>query len=316
MMKFEEIKMSDLILIEQTNALTVFTVEGQLDPILKKVSDDARSFVPNTSTDKGRKEIASMAYKVAQTKTYLDKIGKELVDEYKEIPKKIDASRKAARDFLDQLKEEVRKPLTDWEADQARIKEEEEARQTAIENQRVIDADYEIALILMERDFKSREEAEAERERLRLEHEENIRKQAAEQARLESERKAESDRLKAESDRLSAERRELEAKQAAQLAEQRRLQQEEMARKAAVDAENKRLADVEAARMAEVKRQQDAIAAEEAAKAKAAADLEHVKAVNNQIKAVYLAAGFSEEMAILAVKLLVTGKLPNTKFNY
>ncbi|OCS62006.1 hypothetical protein BBZ50_02590 [Escherichia coli] len=51
------------------------------------------SFVPDITTAKGRKEIASLAYKVAQTKTYLDGLGKDLVAELKEIPKLIDANR-------------------------------------------------------------------------------------------------------------------------------------------------------------------------------------------------------------------------------
>ncbi|EES5368095.1 cell envelope biogenesis protein TolA, partial [Escherichia coli] len=37
------------------------------------------SFVPDITTAKGRKEIAYLAYKVAQTKTYLDGLGKDLV---------------------------------------------------------------------------------------------------------------------------------------------------------------------------------------------------------------------------------------------
>ncbi|EGT6367902.1 cell envelope biogenesis protein TolA, partial [Escherichia coli] len=52
------------------------------------------SFVPDITTAKGRKEIAYLAYKVAQTKTYLDGLGKDLVAELKEIPKLIDANRK------------------------------------------------------------------------------------------------------------------------------------------------------------------------------------------------------------------------------
>lgn len=36
----------------------------------------------------------------------------------------IDAARKKARDTLDALRDEVRKPLTDWEAEQERIEQE------------------------------------------------------------------------------------------------------------------------------------------------------------------------------------------------
>ena len=56
-----------------------------------------------------------LAYKVAQTKTYLDGLGKDLVAELKEIPKLIDANRKTVRDRLDELKAKARQPLTDYE---------------------------------------------------------------------------------------------------------------------------------------------------------------------------------------------------------
>lgn len=69
-----------------------------------------------TSPPKGRDEIASVAYALTRTKTYLDGLGKALVDEYKEVPKKIDANRKIIRDTLDTLRDEVGAPLTDFEA--------------------------------------------------------------------------------------------------------------------------------------------------------------------------------------------------------
>lgn len=111
-----------LVVIEPTNALAVFTDAGKVDPILAAIKKAVADFTPDVSTAKGRAEIASMAHKVARSKTYLDGIGKDLVDQYKEIPKKIDANRKRIRDELDALKDEVRRPLTEWEeAEKARV---------------------------------------------------------------------------------------------------------------------------------------------------------------------------------------------------
>ena len=111
-----------LVVIEPTTALAVFTQPEKVDPILDAIRKIVAEFTPDVTTAKGRKEIASMAHKVAQSKTYLDGIGKKLTDEYKEIPKKIDANRKKIRDELDRLKDEVRKPLTEWEeAEKARV---------------------------------------------------------------------------------------------------------------------------------------------------------------------------------------------------
>ena len=103
-------------------ALQVFSANNGLDPYLAHIKQELDAFVPDVSTKKGRDAIASIAYKVAKSKTALDNIGKDLVAELKDVPKKIDAERKRMRDLLDQWKDEVRAPLTAWE-------EAEEARQ-------------------------------------------------------------------------------------------------------------------------------------------------------------------------------------------
>lgn len=102
-------------------ALQVYSAANGLDPFLAKIREEIDGFVPDVSTRKGRDAIASIAYKVARSKTALDNVGKELVAELKEVPKKIDAERKRMRDLLDGWQEEVRRPLTEWEeAEEAR----------------------------------------------------------------------------------------------------------------------------------------------------------------------------------------------------
>lgn len=107
---------AQLVVIEPTTAVTLFT-EGQgVAELLADIRQKATSLVPDITTAKGRKEIASIAHAVARTKTYLDGLGKEQTDKFKEIPKRIDANRKQIRDTLDALKDEVRAPLTQYEA--------------------------------------------------------------------------------------------------------------------------------------------------------------------------------------------------------
>ena len=97
-------------------ALQVFQAANGLDPYLQQIRAEIDAFVPDVTTKKGRDAIASIAHKVARSKTALDNVGKELVAELKEIPKKIDAERKRMRDTLDAWKDEVRAPLNEWEA--------------------------------------------------------------------------------------------------------------------------------------------------------------------------------------------------------
>ena len=110
---------TEVVTVPKENALQVFSAEQGLDPYLAKIRAEIESFVPDVSTAKGRKEIASIAYKVAQSKTALDNVGKDLVAELKEVPKKIDAERKRMRDLLDGWRDEVRAPLTEWEAEES-----------------------------------------------------------------------------------------------------------------------------------------------------------------------------------------------------
>ena len=103
-------------------ALQVFSAAAGLDPYLAKIKEELDAFVPDVTTKKGRDAIASIAHKVARSKTALDNIGKELVAELKDVPKKIDAERKRMRDTLDAWKDDVRRPLTEWEeAEEARV---------------------------------------------------------------------------------------------------------------------------------------------------------------------------------------------------
>jgi chromosome condensin MukBEF complex kleisin-like MukF subunit len=67
-----------------------------------------------------------MAHKVARSKTYIDNAGKDLVTELKALPKQIDESRRIVRERLDALKDEVRRPLTEWE-------QAEESRKNALQ---------------------------------------------------------------------------------------------------------------------------------------------------------------------------------------
>ena len=109
----------------QETALAVYSAPNGLEPWLQKVRAEVDAFnqcLPDLTTVKGRKQYASMAYKIAQTKTALDDMGKKVSAEQKEIPKKIDAERKRVWDTLELWQKEVRKPLDDWqEAEDARV---------------------------------------------------------------------------------------------------------------------------------------------------------------------------------------------------
>lgn len=110
----------ELIAVPPTEtALAVFTAKEGLEPWLLQVRAEIDKFnktLPELKTNKGREAYASMAYKIAKSKTALDAVGKKLSAEQKEVPKLIDAERKRVWDKLELWQKEVRKPLDDWEA--------------------------------------------------------------------------------------------------------------------------------------------------------------------------------------------------------
>ncbi|EGT0673988.1 hypothetical protein JAF85_004806 [Citrobacter werkmanii] len=198
-------EVTDLVVIEKQNAMAVFTTKEQLDPIIEAIEKEARSLVPDVSTRKGRDAIASMAHKVARSKTYIDNAGKDLVAELKALPKQIDESRRIVRERLDALKDEVRRPLTEWEAEQERIKAEEamnamhsEALEMneEFDRQRAaqIEADHEMALLMNDKFDRDREEQRRQAEQAQRERDEKLQREAAEKATRDAEEKANRER--------------------------------------------------------------------------------------------------------------------------
>lgn len=104
----------ELIVIEENKAHEVFTPTG-IDTALATVRTKVAEFEPDLSTATSRKAIGSMAYKVSRSKTAIETIGKSLAKDVKD-------SRAKWSTEMDIIRDEVRKPLDDWETeDQKRV---------------------------------------------------------------------------------------------------------------------------------------------------------------------------------------------------
>lgn len=137
--------MNDLIQIPESSALQVFVAPDGIDPYIAKVKSEALAHVPDLSTKTGRAAIASIAAKVASSKVYLENTGKALCDrERAKIDETLSAvmtTRKRIKDELDALRDEVRKPLTDWENAEAARKGGIESRIEAMRRLPPVDSD-------------------------------------------------------------------------------------------------------------------------------------------------------------------------------
>lgn len=332
-------EITDLVVIEKKNAMAVFTSNDQLDPLIEAIEKEARSLVPDVTTKKGRDAIASMAHKVARSKTYIDNAGKDLVAELKALPKQIDESRRVVRERLDALKDEVRRPLTEWEAEQERIKAEEamnalhaEALEMNIkfdqESAARFEADHEMAL-LMDKDIdRERADKAAEAERQRIAREEEIKRQAEEKAKREAAEKAQREidaaaarEREAILAKERAERERIEAQQRAEREQREAAERAELEKQAAVEAERRKAQEEsdrirreaeqrEQARLAEEKRKADEQARREA-------DVKHRKFVGTEIvKALLANTSLTRDQAIEALTAIKDGNIPHTSISY
>lgn len=111
---------NELIVVQEPNALEVFTTPDRVAEILKMIRKKIDAFEPvDATTEEGRATIKSRAHAVSRSKTALETVGKRLADDAKALPKKIDAGRRKFDEQLSAWRDEVRKPVTEWEAREA-----------------------------------------------------------------------------------------------------------------------------------------------------------------------------------------------------
>jgi hypothetical protein len=284
--------------VEALRADVVFA-PGGVDAVLEKISAEVRAHNTDISTKEGRAEIASLAYKVSRSKTALDDLGKNLVADWKSRAALVDADRRRVRERLDALRDEVRKPLTEWEdRERARVDGHEEALRV-IESLATFDLDassVEIAVRLARLnsvDFVGRDwqefykrandafsDAAANLEMAR----DQALKREAERARLEQLEREAAERAQRERD----EKLKSEAAERARLLAEKKAQEDIERERAAAEAERKKIerAAAEAASRAEKER----LAAEEKAKreaerARVAAEAERKKIERARVEA-------------------------------
>jgi colicin import membrane protein len=312
-------------------------VENGLEKFLDQIRESVKE-VPDLSTAKGRARIASLAAQVSRSKTAVEKPGRDYLRHLKEAVKPAEAELRRFVSACDEMRDEVRRPLTEWEAEQERIKAEEAMNAMHVEALEMnikfdqelaakFEADHEMALLMNDAFDREVAEKKAEAERQRIAHEEELKRQAEEKSKREAEEKIERERAEsarreaelkfkaeqAERDRIATEQKaEAEKKEAADRAE--REKQEAIAaeqRKAQEEADRiKREAEAkEAARLAEEKR----IADEAAARA---ADVEHRRAINAAAVQSLIDQGIPEDWAKACVVAIARGKVPATTINY
>ena len=336
---------NELQVLEQNVIVAAFQKENGTKSLYEQIANNARSIVFNMNDKKERDALKSYAYNLARTKTTVDNYGKELVSGIKQQAAVIDADRKFWRDNMELLQDEIRKPLTDFEqAEKDRVAKHEhhittirmvstlataadsewtaltikEAIET-LEN-RVIDSSFEEyeeqaklakfeTLEVLRKALGVREKFEAEQaelERLRQaeilrqqqEREAQIAREAAEKATREAEEKA-----RFEAERVQREIRESAEREARLVAEK---EAAELRAKNAAQEEREQAEREQAAK----------IAAEQKAESERLANVEHVKAINNEALNAIVLMGFSEEQAKAVITAIAKNRIPHVSIKY
>ncbi len=337
--------MSELTIIEIAPDLAPsIYVENGLDKFLEQIREGVNE-VPDLSTAKGRARIASLAAQVSRSKTAVEKPGRDYLKRLKEQPKVVEAELRRFVTECDQLRDEVRRPLTEWE-------DAEKARSEALQ-QRLVDlraladvidvagnylpsADIQDRIqvaksVVLDESWQERaaeagvakdstiqqleaslavaqkrEHEAAELERLRKEAEEKARLEREETIRREAAEQAKRDaEAKAQAGIDAAARREASEKARAEEAERQRIETEKRATR-----------EKEEAVAAERRRQEEEqkrIADEEARRA---ADKEHRRTVNRQVIADLVKQGIPIEWAEKCLVSFASGKVSGQTIKY
>ena len=314
--------MNELITVVEVNAVEVFTKKG-LTAVLNDLVTKVEAIVPDVSTAKGRKEISSLAAKVAKSKTLLDGLGKDLVSEWKEKSKLVDVERKRSRDTLDALRDKVKQPLVDWqkvEADKAAAEilamKIEAAHQEALSLNTYLDQQKELrraAAAITEREL-----AFAEKERKAQEEHQAVKdeaERAAQAAQDERDRVAYEEKLKTEAAEKAVRDMEQEAQREIDQANQRAADARAAEKRAEQDAaEQRRQADAAAKKLVDDRLEHEAAEAAEVLRRER--NTQHRGRVNRDIVARLITLGADEVSAKRIVTAIAKESIDNLKINY
>lgn len=318
----------DLVPPRQITPAALFA-PGGADPLISEIENLVRGFDYDLSSAARRKEIASLSAKVSKAKVFLDNMGKDLKGQLEEQVRPIldavdacDSERKKIRDRLDALRDEARRPLTQWEEDQAARKDALDKRLYDLEQLAVFPPGQPAVADVQKRLDKARAEpldgsweeyaaAASEAKQNTISRLETILQQAAayeeQQAELQRLREVEAKRQeegRAAEMRAEAERK---AREEADL----KIQQERDARiRAEAEAERSAEREREKIRQEEMQKERDAKARE--------ADRDHRARINREAleKMMEAAPEVTKEQAIAILTAIANGKVPHVRVSY
>lgn len=342
---------------EETNIALVITdnpalaiLDGQkFEAFYEAIKEEARKISGDVSTNKGRDEVRSMAFKIAKTRTAIEKARLGLTEEWRTKTAQANTAGKAIKERLEALETDVRKPLTEWEeAEQAR-KDKVDAAFARLDQSALIsseDTSLSVRLridallayqhdeaVFLERSVEfaeARDKATAilNAALTRIVQEEADKAELAKLRAAQAEREAEIERLRlAEIEAEAVKQREKdEAARIERLREQAIIETRRVSEQARIDQERKHQAELEAERAKVAKAEAERIAEERRIADQAAQvereriareqDREHRAKVMGEAKSAIIEIGVAEAKAREIVLAIAAGNIPNTSIKF
>lgn len=330
--------------------------QGNLSTFVERVRQEVTGEVPDLETAKGRARVASLARKVSDSKVAVEKPGRDYLRQIKALPKTIEAELREFVQEMDALRDETRKPLTEWEQAQS---ERRAKHSQAIDHIRALAASEdetgyeftaaqlkdrlskvnavkmgdqweefeseaarakETAIDALQRAIEKREKHEAEQAEL-----ERLRKDRAENEQREREERIRQEAIEAER-KAAKEKAEADAKarkDAEERAERERQHELDKAKREKAEAEARELRakqEAEARQKKAVEDERARIEAERIAAEKEAQrkaeNKRHRAKINREVLADLEKFGLDSDVAKRLVEAIASGEVSHTSINY
>lgn len=290
--------------ISEDNAPAIY-VAGGLQRFVDLVKGQVLTEVPDLTTRKGRERIASLAATVSKSKKAVENPGRDYLRRLKEMPKVVEEELRVFVTTMDNLRDQVRQPLNEWQAaEDARVDRHNDAithMKRLASELGALDAEQLLARITELSAFvlgDAWEEFEAEAARTKESSMSALQAALAARQKYDAEQ-AELARLRREADERAEQDRIRAAQEVAVELERQRVAQEQQAEREAAAKREQDLKDQAAAqeREAENQRLQLKLQAEQAERARIQAEADRVAAEQRMEQERQAAARREEEAA-------------------
>lgn len=329
------------VLIYDNPALAILDSE-KFEAFYELIKSEAEKISNDATTQKGRDEIRSMAFKIAKSKTAIDKARLGLTEDWRKKTKQANEAGKEISTRLDDLAQKVRAPLTQWEEIEKQRTEKHEQLLAEIKRAGIIsiedtsekvnlrlgavvdaqidpeiqgaaiaifDYEKERAIEALKSAYARLLKEEADRAEL-----ERLRKEAAEREAIEAEKRAKEEaEAKAEADRIAEEKRlELIRQEAAENAKA----EQERKHAAALAIERDRADRIERQAKEQAERKAAEAAKEEADRLAREQNQKHRSKIMGAAKEALIKCGLDEEKAREIVLAIAAGNVPNVSIKF